>query len=186
VWFQGWNDMCDFTTYPGGKKPGKYDLYSTLMGHFIRDVRTELSVPKLPFVIGVMGVGGIQDKPDCFREAMAKPAAEPEFKDNVIAVQTAPYWDKTLGDIDAKREKVNQMAYYLRSKHREHPNKDGSMTSKQQREYVEAFKARLISKEEEAVWKRGASNGGYHYLGCAKTMAQIGKAFADAIAEMLY
>ena len=28
--------------------------------------------------------------------------------------------------------------------------------------------------------KRGASNGGYHYLGCAKTMAQIGVAFADA------
>ena len=26
------------------------------------------------------------------------------------------------------------------------------------------------------MWKSGASNGGYHYLGCAKTMAQIGNA----------
>ena len=42
----------------------------------------------------------------------------------------------------------------------------------------------VITPEEVALWKRGASNGGYHYLGCAKTMAQIGKAFADAILEM--
>jgi hypothetical protein len=33
-------------------------------------------------------------------------------------------------------------------------------------------------------WKRlraGASNGGYHYLGAAKIMAPIGKAFAEAM-----
>jgi len=30
----------------------------------------------------------------------------------------------------------------------------------------------------------GASNGGYHYLGSAKIMAQIGKAFAEAMLEM--
>jgi len=36
-------------------------------------------------------------------------------------------------------------------------------------------------------WKRlraGASNGGYHYLGAAKIMAPIGKAFAEALAIM--
>ena len=31
---------------------------------------------------------------------------------------------------------------------------------------------------------RGASNAGYHYLGCAKTIALIGEAFAKAILEM--
>ncbi len=36
----------------------------------------------------------------------------------------------------------------------------------------------LISSKEEAM------NGGYHYLGCAKTMAQIGNAFADSLLEM--
>ena len=30
----------------------------------------------------------------------------------------------------------------------------------------------------------GASNAGYHYLGCGKTMALIGQAFAEAIIEM--
>ena len=36
------------------------------------------------------------------------------------------------------------------------------------------------------MWKRlkGASNGGYHYLGAAKIMAPIGKAFADAAQEL--
>ena len=32
--------------------------------------------------------------------------------------------------------------------------------------------------------RAGASNGGYHYLGAAKIMAPIGKAFAEAVASM--
>jgi len=31
----------------------------------------------------------------------------------------------------------------------------------------------------------GASNAGYHYLGCAKTFALMGKAFADANLAMM-
>lgn len=42
----------------------------------------------------------------------------------------------------------------------------------------------LISSKDEAMWKSGASNGGYHYLGWAKTMAQIGNAFADSLLEI--
>ena len=44
--------------------------------------------------------------------------------------------------------------------------------------------AKRIGPEKEALWKRGASNAGYHYLGCAKTLALIGKAFAEAMLEM--
>ena len=58
AWFQGWNDMVDGGTYPNRDKPGGYDAYSTAMAHFIRDVRKDLNAPKLPFVIGVLGVGG--------------------------------------------------------------------------------------------------------------------------------
>ena len=32
---------------------------------------------------------------------------------------------------------------------------------------------------------RGASNAGYHYLGCAKTFALMGRAFADATLTMM-
>ena len=43
----------------------------------------------------------------------------------------------------------------------------------------------IISPAEAAKWTRGASNAGYHYLGCAKTFALMGKAFADANLEMM-
>jgi hypothetical protein len=39
--------------------------------------------------------------------------------------------------------------------------------------------------DEAAQWKRGASNAGYHYLGCAKTFALMGEAFAEANLVML-
>ena len=35
VWFQGWNDMCDGSTYPDRDKPGGYDLYSELLADLI-------------------------------------------------------------------------------------------------------------------------------------------------------
>ena len=35
--------------------------------------------------------------------------------------------------------------------------------------------------EELKRLKAGVSNGGYHYLGAAKILAPIGKAFADAL-----
>ncbi len=72
------------------------------------------------------------------------------------------------------------MNYYLDSKHKDHANADGSMTPEQKRDYIKKFEADLITPEETAKWKRGASNAGYHYLGCAKTFALMGRAFAEA------
>ena len=142
------------------------------------------------FVIGVVGVGGPLDKYDNkrslaihgnFRAAMAAPAALPEFKGNVIAVQTAPCWDMALAAIDAKRGKVKQMRRFLKNKHQNHDNEDGNMSPQEQQAYMRKYQAELISAEDEARWQRGASNAGYHYLGCGKTMALIGKAFAEAM-----
>jgi len=194
VWFQGWNDYCDTHTYRDPHKPGGYDLYSELLAQFIRDVRKDLSDPKMPFVIGIMGVGGpieqycyeprFKEQNRHFRAAMAAPAAMPEFKGNVVAVQTAPSWDQALADIELKHGKIRQMAYFLRTEHKDHANKDGKMTSEQQQAYLKKYRAELITAQEEALWQRGASNGGYHYLGSAKVLAQIGKAFAEAMLEM--
>jgi len=186
VWFQGWNDMCDSHTYPHRNGPGRYDEYSRLMAHFIRDVRRDLSAPKMPFVIGVIGVhgdqatGGIAE----LRPAMTAPAAMAEFKGNVAAVQTAPYYDMALEAIEQKHSKVAGMAYFLRTQHEDHPNKDGKMTPEQQRAYLEEYRASLITPEEDAFWERAASHQGYHYFGSAKTMALIGQAFAEALLEM--
>jgi len=187
VWLQGWNDLVDSGVYPNRHKPGGYDAYSTVMAHLIRDVRRDLNAPRMPFVIGVLGVGGAKPNEQTieFRKAMDAPASLPEFKGNVLAVETAPFWSEELAAIANKHDKVRQMSTYLNSKHKDHANADGKMTDQQKREYVKDFEAKLISPEEAATWKRGASNAGYHYLGCAKTFALMGCAFADATLTML-
>ena len=116
---------------------------------------------------------------------MAAPALLPEFAGNVVAVQTAPFWSEELAAIDAKRGKVSQMSNFLNSKHKDHANADGTMTDEQKREYLKKYEAVTITPAEAALWKRGASNGGYHYLGCAKTFALMGQAFAEATLEMM-
>lgn len=191
VWFQGWNDMVDRGAYPEREQPGGYDRYSECLAHLIRDVRRDLDAPKLPFVIGVMGVGGPVEPGDDsrkvhrnFQAAMAAPAALPEFRGTVVAVPTAPYWDQKLAAIAAKMEQVQQLERMLRSKNKNSANKDGTMSPEQQRAYVEDYRAQHISAAEQLAYARGASNAGYHYLGCAKTMARIGVAFADAMLQM--
>ena len=187
VWLQGWNDMVDGHTYPDYGKSGRFDLYSKLLSQFIRDVRRDLSAPRMPFVIGVMGVGGANAGSDVidFRKAMTAPSLLPEFKGNVTAVPTAPFWSEELGAIEDKYGQVRQMDYYLDSKHKDYANADGLMTEEQKREYLRKFEADLISPVEVSLWKRGASNAGYHYLGCAKTFALMGRAFAESNLAML-
>ena len=103
VWLQGFNDLVDGTTYPNEN----YDEYARLLAHFIRDVRKDLSAPKMPFVIGVLGVDG--DKNVNFRKAMAAPADMPEFKGNVVAVDTAPFWDKDIEAAQPKQGEYNEI-----------------------------------------------------------------------------
>jgi alpha-galactosidase len=185
VWFQGFNDLVSGWTYDKGDQPGGYDLYRELLCQFIRDVRKDLSAPKMPFVIGVMGIGGVKEdaKPGTmrhFRMAMAAPASLPEFKGNVVAVQTAPYWDDDLETLRTRLEalwpKVDAMAA-------EEVKKNPKMTGQEFEAFKMKAQAEHFTPEE---WKRlqaGASNGGYHYLGAAKIMAPIGKAFAEATAN---
>ena len=184
VWFQGWNDMVDNGTYPTRGQPGSYDAYSKNLAHFIRDVRRDLNTPKLPFVIGVMGVGGPIAKygPEQkryagihgeFRKAMAAPTKLPEFKGNVAAVFTENYWEEQLSELVDRRGSIN-------AKRRELA-KDQSLTREQRDKAIADFTDELFTKEELKILEVGTSNAAYHYLGSAKILGQIGKAFADAI-----
>lgn len=87
VWLQGWNDMisAEYTAE-----------YSDNLAHLIRDVRRDLKSPRLPFVIGQMGVDG--DHPgegiQRFKEAQAAVLQLAEFQDERVAlVATDAYWD---------------------------------------------------------------------------------------------
>ena len=187
VWFQGWNDMVDGSTYPTRGQPGSYDTYSKNLAYFIRDVRRDLKAPKLPFVIGVMGAGGPIAKYGQeqkryagihgeFRKAMAAPAKLSEFKGNVTAVFTENYWDLQLSELVNRNGKVN-------AKRRELSN-DQTLTREQRDKIIADLTAKLFTKKELKILEVGTSNAAYHYLGSAKILAQIGKAFANALQAM--
>jgi hypothetical protein len=177
VWFQGFNDYVDSWTYPEQNKPGGFDLYAELLGHLIRDVRKDLSAPKMPFVIGVMGIGGDKEgkKPaqKHFREAQRKPTTREEFKGNVVAVETAPFWDDDLAALQERMERC-------------WPKVDARVSAEKDTSWENKMKV-MAENFTAAEWKRlrrGASNGGYHYLGAARIMAPIGKAFAEAVVRV--
>jgi len=141
VWLQGFNDLVDGTTYPNNN----YDEYSRLLSHFIRDVRKDLSAPKMPFVIGVLGVDG-ETKNVNFRKAMAAPADLPEFKGNVIAVPTAPFWDDTIAAAQPKQGEYNNIvatAHTLK--------KDG--TFDRERKWDNYWKPVGKPLPEERIWR---------------------------------
>jgi alpha-galactosidase len=136
VWFQGWNDMinADHTKE-----------YSSNMAHFIRDVRKDLKSPKLPFVIGQMGVDGASPGAGIktFKAAQAAVMDVAEFKGNVALVKTDAFWDT-----DAE-----------------------AVFKKGWREHLDE-------------WNKVGSDYPYHYLGSAKTMCRIGRAFGEAMLEL--
>lgn len=178
VWFQGFNDYVDGGVYPDQNNPGGYDLYADLLGHFIRDVRKDLSAPNMPFVIGVMGIDGLRGNNNApmmhFREAQRKPSTLDEFKGNVIAVETAPFWDDDLERLQERMEGFWPKVDAEVAKEIERNSQADSWENKMK------LMAENFTPEE---WKRlsGASNGGYHYLGAAKIIAPIGQAFAEAL-----
>jgi hypothetical protein len=187
AWFQGWNDMVDGSTYPQRDMPGGYDAYSHAMTHFIRDVRNDLKAPKLPFVIGVLGVNGPVSEygPDQlrykgihqnFRDAMAAPAALPEFQGNVAAVLTEKFWDRELSSAKSKENEVKQKAKKIAS--------DSKLNPAEERALQEKMRLEGLTERERQVIDKGISNLEFHYLGSAKILGGIGKGLAESMAEL--
>lgn len=181
VWFQGFNDYVGYAEYPDHDKPGGYDLYAELLGHLIRDVRKDLSAPKMPFVIGVMGIGGEKEGKKApqmhFRQAQVKPTTLDEFKGNVVAVPTAPFWDD---DLEALQQRMEKLSDKLDREFK----KDPKLTQQAKDEARARALDEQFKPDELRRLRAGVSNGGYHYLGAAKILAPIGKAFAEAVVSM--
>jgi alpha-galactosidase len=81
VWFQGYNDQFS---------PEFRDNYKANMITFIKDVRKEYKMPNMPFVIGVLGTGVTAEKvaDNAVSVGQREAAKAPEFKDNVVAVES--------------------------------------------------------------------------------------------------
>lgn len=190
VWFQGWNDMVDGGVYPNRDQPGGYDPYSELLAQFIRDVRKDLSAPELPVVIGVMGVGGPTAKygPDerryravhqNFRDAMAAPASLPDFQDNVAVVLTENYWDMEVVRLREIEKTLQPKLDELRA-----ATEQGKLTRAESQEASDKLYGETFNEQELKILKESTSNFDFHYMGSAGIMAQIGKGFAEAMAQL--
>ena len=179
VWFQGWNDLVAGSVYPNRDQPRGYEQYTWLMSHFIRDVRSDLKTPKLPFVIGVLGVGGKEDPISSnkghFQQAQAAAAELPEFKGSVTAVHTGEYWDHDLDALVSRSSEVRKKMNDF---------KDDGLEGEALTKAYQDYRAKHITPEQEALLKIAVSNQGYHYLGSGKIMVGIGRGFAEAMLDI--
>jgi alpha-galactosidase len=108
-----------------------------------------------------------------FRKAMASPSLLPEFQGNVFAVETAPFWDDKL---EALQARVEANWPKVDAKVREENNESWENKMKHM--------AENFTPDEWKYYQHNGSNAGYHYLGCAKTFALMGKAFAEALLNL--
>lgn len=188
AWFQGWNDLVDGGVYPNRDKPGGYDAYSENLAHFIRDVRRDLDAPELPFVIGVLGVGGptalygpdeqrYRTTHQNFRDAMAAPASRPEFQGNVAAVLTENYWDRELSGLRKKEDALKRRA--------KNTAQDKQLSPAEERAEFERLRETEMPEHERQILDLGVSNQEFHYLGSAKILGGVGKGLAEAMHGLL-
>jgi hypothetical protein len=85
-WHQGWNDRVN---------QAHNDAYEENMANFIRDVRKELGVKDLPFVIAETGMSGHEEKHPralSLMKAQAAVAQYDDFKGNVAFVGTKDFF----------------------------------------------------------------------------------------------
>ncbi len=88
VWWHGWNDFCDLKLVPE---------YETNLINLIHDVRKDLKAPKLPVVIGEFTGPWRTDSEELpteaasIRKAQEAAAARPEFRGNVLFVETRDF-----------------------------------------------------------------------------------------------
>lgn len=108
-WHQGWNDRIN---------QAFVDEYETNMANFIRDVRKDLGVEDLPFVIAETGMTGPDEKHPralALMKAQAAVAGHKEFQGNVAFVSTRAFWRKE--DVSPSKQgyhwNSNAETYYL-------------------------------------------------------------------------
>ncbi len=85
-WHQGWNDRIN----------DKFNAeYEANLANFIRDIRKDLNVRDLPFVIAETGMSGLEEKHPralSLMKAQAAVAERPEFNGSFAFVGTKAFW----------------------------------------------------------------------------------------------
>ncbi len=108
-WHQGWNDRVN---------QAFNDEYEKNLANFIRDIRKDLGVKDLPFVIAETGMSGTEEKHPRALSLMKAQAAVAEYKEfagNVAFVGTKSFWrDKEVSPSGQSYHwNTNAETYYL-------------------------------------------------------------------------
>jgi len=108
-WHQGWNDRIN---------QAFNDEYEKNLANFIRDIRKDLGVKNMPFVVAETGMSGLDEKHPralSLMKAQAAVAEYPEFQGNVAFVGTREFWrDKDMSPTgQAYHWNTNAETYYL-------------------------------------------------------------------------
>ena len=165
IWFQGWND---------GVGSGNPD-YSEQLAHFIRDIRKDLSAPKLPFVIGEFGIDGeaAEGWVAAFRAQQAAVAEIDEFAGNVKLAPTAHVWPNPP-DLSDKWTAFRAAAQANEKKAADDPTRidPGEFYNRNWR----------LKYQDELAY---TSDKRYHYLGSGACYYQMGESMGEVMLELL-
>ena len=191
VWFQGWNDMCQ----PGDDiRQQVYDEYCPNFVHLVQDLRAEFKVPKLPVVMGELGVGGEKADKNMldFRAGQAKIATCPELKGMLGYVRTEPFWYPELDVLPRKMEAEEARVRQAAAAHLKEQLKDKeeSLDPKKMEELVkEAGDKALL---DDAAYPKAKTecdkhvcNWYCHYQGSARVYCMVGFSLAEAMKRLL-
>jgi hypothetical protein len=185
VWFQGWNDMCAAKQI----KPQVFDEYASNFAHLVHDLRTEFKVPRLPVVVGEVGVDGENVRPDSdmahLRAAQAKIPAQPELAGTLGYVRTAPFWYPELDELPRKLAVEEQR---LRKKvtaevKEQYKDKPEASEPKKMEQLVNNALNKAMAADEayqkvKAEHDRHISHWICHYQGSARVYALVGLSLA--------
>ncbi len=178
VWFQGWNDYCEWHLELDGKRVGMGVIrrYPHNLAAMFRDLRKDLDAPEMPIVIGELGIGGREmatraNDPDdheavammAFRRAQ-KAVGDDETLKNVTFVPTAAFWDARLQEL-----RVQSDAYWQ---------------EKQKQGIADTEENHLPTKELNDEFLRRGVHWYCHYNGSAANYSLIGYALAEALSAM--
>ncbi len=187
VWFQGWNDMCQ----PGEAiRQQVYDEYCPNFVHLVQDLRAEFKSPKLPVVMGELGVGGENADKNmaAFRAAQAKIATSPELKGMIGYVRTAPFWYPELDELPRKmatEESRVRKAVALKLKEQAQSADPKTMEKLVKEAGDIALKGDAGYQQAKTESDKHVCNWYCHYQGSARVYCMVGYSLAEAMKPLL-
>ena len=191
VWFQGWNDMCA----DGKIKQQVFDEYARNFVHLVQDLRAEFKAPKLPVVVGEVGVDGdknVSRDMAGLRAGQLRITAQPELKGTLGYVRTAPYWDPALDQMESKLYAQEQRVrkQVTAAVMEQLKGKPESADKKAVEQLVNRQMDNALSKDAEyqkvrVEHDKVISHWECHYWGSARIYCLVGNGLAEAMKKLV-